>query len=508
MVRRVPVSRATYVAATVAFVAWLPFLRTPLESDEAGFLLLARQWEDGSSLYGEHWVDRPPLLIWIFRLASLLGPLDLEPDGAVAPAVRLVGAAASVASVLLAGRLATRGLGAEPSRWTARIVPLLATALLSSPLLGMPATNGELLSVPFTLLGVLLLLSALEEVGRPERSGGRRAAVLAAGAGAAAAGAALIKQNMVDVVVLAVVLLPLSAGRVPRVGRLAAAFATGAVTAVGAVLAVSAPRGTSPAALWDAVVVFRLDAAAVIGAEAPPATSYRMVLVALAFLASGAALTLLTTGFLAARTAIRHGPRAAPLPVAALAMAAWEVLGVAAGGSYWLHYLTGLVPGVVLLACLVHPHGRRRIVVVGCLVATAVTCLAVWVHTIGAPVTATLARDAEVAAYLRERSRPGDGVVVAFGRPDIVAASGLASPYEHLWSLPVRVRDPELSELQSVLEGPDAPRWIVVAGRGVASWGIDAVRVQAHLEEHYVRVARFEELRVWERARLRASDRE
>lgn len=494
MAERVRVSRATYVAAVVAFVAWLPFLRAPLESDEAGFLLLARQWDDGGSLYGEHWVDRPPLLIWVFRLAAGLGPVDLTAAGTVAPGVKLVGAAASVAAVLLAGFLAAR-LSAGPDHWTPRIVPLLAVALLSSPLLGMPAANGELLAAPFVLLGVLGLVAAV--TARAES----RALLLATAAGAAGACAALVKQNMVDVFVLAVVLVPLAGGGVRRVAGRLLALAVGAAAVLTLVLAASATRGTSPVDLWDAVVVFRLDAMSVIGQSASPATSYRMTLVALAFLASGAAVTLLTTGFLAARTAIRHGPRATPLPVAALAMAAWEVLGVTAGGSYWLHYLTGLVPGVVLLACLVRPFGRRRMVLTGCFGLAALACLAAWVHTVADPVVPTLARDAEVAHYLRAHADPDDGVVVAFGRPDIVTASGLTSPYEHLWSLPVRVRDPRLTELQAVLEGPEAPRWLVVAGKGVASWGVDATRVQAHLDAHYVEVARFEELRVWERVR-------
>lgn len=486
---RAAVSRATYVAAAIAFVAWLPFLRRPLESDESGFLMLARQWEPGGSLYGDHWVDRPPLLIWIFRLAAQLGPVELTADGALAPGVRLVGATATVATVVLAGVLAARLSGG----WSRRVVPLLAAALLASPLLGMPATNGELLAAPFILLGVLCLVAAF---GAP--AGGRGLA-LAAGAGAAGMAAALVKQNMVDLFVLAAVLMPLSAGRVPQLGRRVLALGGGAVALLSVVLGSAAARGTSARDLWDAVVVFRLQAAATIGAESSPATEHRMTLVALAFVASGAAVTLLTTAFLAARRTVREGPRSAPLALAALAMAAWELLGVAAGGSYWLHYLTGLVPGVVLLSCLAHPRGRRLLLVDACLVITATACLAAWVHALVGPIDATLARDAEAATYLRTHADPGDGVVVAFGRPDIVAASGLSSPYEHLWSLPVRVRDPGLAELRAVLSSPDAPRWVVVSGTSLTSWGISSPAAQEYLEQNYRQRARFDELRVWER---------
>ena len=67
--------------------------------------------------------------------------------------------------------------------------------------------------------------------------------------------------------------------------------------------------------------------------------------------------------------------------------------------------------------------------------------------------------------YLRDHAAATDGVVVGFGHPDIVAGSGLTSPYENLWSLPVRVRDPHLAELRDVLAGPDHPHWVVVAGK-------------------------------------------
>ena len=41
----------------------MPFLARPLSPDEGGFLLVASQWEPGTSLYGHYWVDRPPLLM-------------------------------------------------------------------------------------------------------------------------------------------------------------------------------------------------------------------------------------------------------------------------------------------------------------------------------------------------------------------------------------------------------------------------------------------------------------
>ena len=50
------------------------YLLGPLSPDEAGYLLVARDWHlGGPNLYGHYWVDRPPGLIALFRLAGLTG---------------------------------------------------------------------------------------------------------------------------------------------------------------------------------------------------------------------------------------------------------------------------------------------------------------------------------------------------------------------------------------------------------------------------------------------------
>ena len=65
-----------------------------------------------------------------------------------------------------------------------------------------------------------------------------------------------------------------------------------------------------------------------------------------------------------------------------------------------------------------------------------------------------------------------DTIVSLYGSPDLVQASGLASPYQHLWSLPMRTLDPDQDELRSVLSGEAAPTW-VVAVLPLSSWHID-----------------------------------
>src|SRR6476661_8822439 len=97
---RRPQARWIGVAALLAAVVRLPFLGRPLTSDEGGYLMVAAQWHPGTSLYGDYWVDRPPLLVALFGLADAAG-------GAVG--LRLLGVVVAVGAVLLAawiGRVA------------------------------------------------------------------------------------------------------------------------------------------------------------------------------------------------------------------------------------------------------------------------------------------------------------------------------------------------------------------------------------------------------------------
>ena len=84
-------------AALVAVLARLPFLARPARSrTRRGTSSSGQQWHSGgSSLYGSYWVDRPPLLITVFRLASELG--GLVP-------LRLIGCLAAALLVLTSRR--------------------------------------------------------------------------------------------------------------------------------------------------------------------------------------------------------------------------------------------------------------------------------------------------------------------------------------------------------------------------------------------------------------------
>jgi hypothetical protein len=463
------------LTATAAALAWVPFVTKPPSPDEGGFLLVASQWAPGGSLYGHYWVDRPPLLIGIFQLALVAG-------GPVA--LRLIGIAAVVASILLAGHLcrhATRDVAPPPST-LARATPVVLTGtFLSTPLFGTTMVNGELLAVPLVLLGIVALMHA------HGRGSPRSLALCAVAAGAAAAAAPLVKQNVLDVLVVAAVLVAQRLRH--RQGRQALLLAVGVVAGAGLTtgncLLWAEARGTEPGLLWDALVTFRASAAEVIDRSSTGSASGRLVLLVTAAAASAAPFLLVALALRMRRPMPPHGPTPdLRLPAAVLLL--WEVVAIGAGGSYWLHYLIGLVPGMALLAVAAaqRPESWRRVTAV----ALAVAVFSAAVNTV---TTATSLpsdpTDSAVAAYLRAHSNPTNTVVVGFGRPDIVWDSGLRSPYDELWSLPVRVRDPRLTDFRHVLAGPDAPTWVVVRGTSLATWGVDATAAERVLERRYRR---------------------
>ncbi|WP_343908717.1 hypothetical protein [Nocardioides aquiterrae] len=433
----------------MAALVRLPFLTQPLSPDEGGYLLVASQWSAGRSLYGAYFVDRPPLLIGLYWLADELG-------GAVP--LRMLGLVAVVASVVLAARLA----GVTGA--------LVCAALLSTPLFDGMEIDGELLAVPF-VLGALVLLA---------RSVAARTDVaryaLPFLAGVLAAAAALVKQNMIDGIVVAAVLL---AGlglqrRWWEAASRATAFAAGGVGALLAALICADLRGTGPRGLWDALVTFRAQAATVIDSSAASTNAERFHTLLLAGLVAG--LPLLVA---AALVGVRRPRREPLLPWASVTVLAWELAGAALGGSYWQHYLIAVVPGVVLLIAA-SDGGRWLRLATGYTATCAVLALALAVrHPL------QLSSDAEVAGYIRTLSRPGDTMVVELGHPNIVRAAGLQSPYPYLWSLTARVRDPRLADFSSLLVGPEAPRWVVVSGGSLATWGIDATRAQGVFDARY-----------------------
>ncbi|RYJ07564.1 MAG: hypothetical protein EON52_00605 [Actinomycetales bacterium] len=458
------------VALLLLVVVRLAYLGDPAGRDEAGYLVVAQGWHSGgTSLYGDHWVDRPPLLICIVEAAGSVTGL------------RLVGLLASlvvVAGVAAAARLAA---GRTAAVWAACTAALLGTAHW----FGMSRTNGELLASAFVAAGLPLTLLAL----RSERA--RTVAAWAAGAGALAAGAVLVKQTILDGLVFAVALVAATAWQSPTLRRrcvtVLAAGSAGFLAALALALALAAARGTSPGDLFDALVVFRFQAGEVIRESATSATPERLGILAAIWLVSG-------LGVVSVATLARLRRDRDPVLVATAAVLVVVTVEVVLGGSYWAHYLVQLVPATSLaVGLLVVRLPRRPVVVVAAAVA-----LATLANTVFGLATRAEEehRSFVVGTWLRDSATPGDSGVVAFGQPNVLERAGLAAPYPYLWSLIVRTRDPELRELTAVMEGPDRPTW-VVDWSGPRPWGLDAAAFRAVLERDYRVVATVCERRVW-----------
>ncbi len=427
--------------AVVVVALRLLLVSRPPTPDEGGFLVVASQWHvGGSSLYGNYWVDRPPLLIGIVRLADLAGGLG---------ALRVIGALASAAAVVLLASAAQRVFGRRAAVATA----VVAGALLVSPLFGAGYVDGELLAVPFVALGVRLAVEALESA---DPLAARAAAL---GTGVAAVLAVLVKQNFADVVVFALVCW-LVGWRTRRLtGRtvrdLVALAGVGVVVGYAVVMLWAMAHGTSPLGIYEATYPFRVHAGRLLMDAASEQTDVRLSRLLESTLLSGAVLVVLSFLAVAAR---RTGQVAVVCAIAVTGI--FASVSIAAGGSYWLHYLIELVPVVALAAGALTASAPRFTTGLTALVATSalVAQTATVLHPAPDP-------GSVVGHALATSAQPGDTVLSAFGDADILQVTGMSSPYPYLWSLPSRTLDPDMVLLRGVLAGPEAPTWIVVRGR-------------------------------------------
>ncbi|MBO9524499.1 MAG: hypothetical protein J7518_23410 [Nocardioidaceae bacterium] len=443
--RRTRLPLAVPVSIAVLVLVRALEVRAGASPDEGGFLVVAGQWHaGGSSLYGDYWVDRPPLLLAFYRLADLTGGLT---------SLRVIGAIAAAITVLLLASAALRVFGRRAATWTA----VVAAALLVSPLFGSVDVNGELLAVPLVALGIR---AAVEAVLSDDRLLARGSALVA---GVAAVAALLVKQNVADVLVFTAVCW-LVAWRQQRVSTrdlrdLVALAAFGAVLAYAVVMLSAMAHGTSPLEVYQATYPFRVEAARVLAQSTSNAADVRLHRLGIAFLLSAAPLVLALFAVFGLRRS-----RAPYVAWALAATAGWATVSVLAGGSYWFHYLVESIPVVALAAGAVSLAAPRllRPVVAAVVVSALVAAGYVFAHPTATP-------GSTVGRAIAGVARPGDTLFSAFGDPDILRSTGMTSPYPYLWSLPARTLDPDETTLHEVLTGPDAPTWIVVRNRRTAA---------------------------------------
>ena len=442
--------------------------------DEAGLLIVAQHWHGGgANLYGTLFVDRPPLLLLFYDLADGLGGIE---------AARLMGLVAAAVVVAAAGWIGHTIAGRRGTAWAA----LVAAALVANPMIGTTAINAELLGAPLTLLSVGCLLAGIRPpVRRP--LGWRRTSQVAL-AGALGAAAVLVKQNLFDALVFgaALALTAALAGRWPwaRSRTVLLVGVVGALLPIGVTALWATTQGPGIVQLWETLYAFRVDASRAIASVESPANDARRLTLGWLSVVSGIAVVV-AVGSANLWRPLRGRD---PLVVATGAMVAWEIVGIVGGGSYWSHYLVGLLPGVVLVVAATATRGLR-VRRAGILTLTFTVASAV----LSAGVQAGTAREREarpdktnvVGTWLRDASIAGDTGTVLYGNADLLLTAQLPPGTDQLWSLPTRALDPRLLELSQQLNGPHPPTW-VVGWFPLDTWGLDPeYRVLATLTMRY-----------------------
>lgn len=438
----------------------LPFIGHAASPDEGGFLVVGGQWHGaGSSLYGNYWVDRPPLLVTIFHLASSLGGLT---------ALRLIGCVAAAFVVIGSAQVAGMLGGHQAARWAA----VTAAGLCLNPLMGRYEVNGELLAAPFILAGIAYVIRAVRSTGQ------RRAVIASALAGACAMSSILIKQNLADAAVFGVVAFAVSLWRGDitrrRFGVLSVAAVGGALTAALVLAVWSVVHGTSLAGVFDAMYPFRVRADHAQAAGGGSHSTARFYGLVAAAVISG--LSLLIMWF--ARDVVLRRRRDAAW-WALVGTTLFAVVSVLLGGNYWHHYLIELIAPVSIATGVI--AARRGFMARSLIVYVAVAASIGWAVNLALPQGSD---GRSVGRAIAASSQPSDTIVTTWGHADLTFASGLSSPYSELWSLPVKTNDPQLNELDTVLTGPTAPTWFVTWNT-VRSWGLDTARTSTILAQDY-----------------------
>ncbi len=447
----------------LAVVLRMPFLSWTLGLDEGGTAYVARQWRSpGTSLYGSMWLDRPPLLLALYRLAVV--------DGA--QGVRVLGVAAAIAIVTAAFAIGREIAGPT----AARTAGVLAALLTGSAALDAVMTPGELLAAGPSALSVLCLLR-----GRRDREG-RWLAL----AGALAVSAALIKQSFLDAGTAGMVYALLRC-REHRTLRPFGAFAGGAALPLVSALVWTQAMDVNLDQLVYALVGFRTDSLRVL-ATSSQSLPTRMWALVPPVAGSGLVIVLALAGTALLTTRIPRQLR--------VLLAAWlgtAFLGVAAGGSYWHHYLIQLVVPAVVPACILLAAPPRR------LTRAAVSAAAiVGVVMAGLPPDVVMARrgpeygtELTTAAYLRQHARPGDTAYVLYARANVLFYDGLRTPFPYDWSLMVRAVPGARTQLRRLIASRRRPTWIV-QWHPTTQWGLDRDgRLAALLRREYRPVGPF-----------------
>ncbi len=452
----------------------VPFLAGQMASDEAGLLIVAREWQEGQFLYGDYFVGRGIVLLLVFKLADVLGGLI---------ALRLLACVAAAALVVSAGWAGHLLRGRRGAGWSA----LVAAGYASTTAFTSQVMNERLVAATLVTVSCACTLAAVRRVPGPARP--RYA--LAVLAGVTTTCAVLVVQSYAQGVVFAAVLLlgTWRTGVLPAgdAVRIAAAGVLGVVVPLLGLAVAILTSWLTVAQLWFQMFGYRFQAVGVLRGSTDRPYERLSDLITVAAVTGVWAIAL---GWLLGYRQVRDRRDLAPAWWAVLAMAAVAVAGMTLGGDWWTDYLLELVPALLLATALVAP-GRTR----SGLWMKASAVLAAVATVLSMPSAldrfgpgAATPVDVALGQWLSTGARAGDTAVVTWSQTRVLYEAGMTSPYPYLWSLLTRTLDPDLDLLLSTLRGPDAPTWFVEY-YDMNAWGLDeSGELAAAVDERYVLV--------------------
>ena len=439
--------RALFALAVLSAALRVRYLFAPINTDEGGFLAIARAWRHGKVLYSDVWVDRPQGLLVVYRLWDMLGG---GTHGLRVIAI-VFGAVAVVAVARLVALLCTPQAGI--------VAGLFAAFASSAPVLEGFSANGELLGSTLSAVALLLGCSVVMDRLTP-----RWMYV----AGICGGLAMSMKQSGVDglAALVAWLLLAIIVGWVPRrlgVRRLGQLLA-GALAVVAALVIHGALTGWS--AWLYAVNGYRTEQRSVFVGAAWPR------FFATAHLARGVLWGLVLAAVIGAAMLIlrRHHRRIEPV---LFVLPIWLLTATAsffAGGQFFRHYWVIVTfPVAAICGSIVGSLSTRRVRVLLIALALAPAIWSWWGVTslsrdrisvaTGGNDRATRAE--HIASWFRGHAAGGDTLYALCARADLYADANTDPPYPYLWFDNVHKVPGAMDELRNLLDSPQRPTYVV-----------------------------------------------
>ncbi|HYI25943.1 MAG TPA: glycosyltransferase family 39 protein [Thermomicrobiales bacterium] len=475
MVAAARISAAEWIWVATAMLLGLalriPFFRMPMLADEGGYAYATRGWVEGTGqLYDDLWISRPQGIFFVYA-----GILDLFGTGTVA--FRF--------AAWIAIALTTLAIWGFVRIWRASPVTSVLAAILFAVMSSLPNLEGYTAnSEMFMGCPVAVAMLWLLWIGR---NGCSRWQLT--GTGILLGIAISLKPSAATMVPVALAFILLVAD--PASIRIRLARCGWVVFGVAVAGILSLVHGWILG--WDdfvyATITYRLHAqsAATVGLghniEAIGRLSWRAgslvaLTILLLLLKHRHGIASLARRIIRRPIPNRHDGRRRPIrhDDGRLLLVCWlvaAIIGASIGGDWWSHYLIQVVaPLAIWMAAtiaVVWPSLRWWLQVPLAIAVVALLLNPFLVIRFGTPERMAEAMfshpgypaQADVAAWLRENSKPGTTIYVAFDQASIYYMADLPPAYRHLYDQELRGIPSSYADLIAIIQGPDRPRYIV-----------------------------------------------